>query len=205
MEVTLRNPTEFAAFDGRRRALLAAAGILSVSTRLHSQDASGSASGTRAARGFTVASGKSRKGEPLLLRGIDPVTVKLSAQDTGGAIVIFETTTSPGDGPGLHRHVSQDEWWYVLDGEFVFQVGTEKFRAAKGASVFGPRQIPHSFLSIGDVPGKMLISFQPAGEMEEFFEEFAKFTTAVSAGRQPERLPQDGRYGIYRVGPRVTP
>jgi mannose-6-phosphate isomerase-like protein (cupin superfamily) len=201
----MRNSMKYKRLDQSRRTLLTAAAMLGVSPTLHSQDASNPAPATRTAGGFTVASGKSRKGEPLLLRAIDPITVKLSAQDTGGALVIFETTTSPGDGPGLHKHVSQDEWWYVLDGEFVFQVGTEKFRAARGASVFGPRQIPHSFLSIGTIPGKMLISFQPAGQIEEMFEEYAKLTTALTAGRQPERPPQDGRYGIYRVGPRVTP
>jgi quercetin dioxygenase-like cupin family protein len=201
----MRNSMKYTGLDHSRRTLLKCAAMFGVSSALHSQDAPNPARVTWPEGGFSVASGKSRRGEPLLLRGIDPVAVKLSAQDTGGGLVVFETTTSPGDGPGLHRHVSQDEWWYVLDGEFVFQVGAEKFRAARGASVFGPRQIPHSFLSIGTVPGKMLISFQPAGQMEQFFEEYAKLTTARSAGRQPERPPEDGRYGIYRIGPRVTP
>jgi mannose-6-phosphate isomerase-like protein (cupin superfamily) len=147
---------------------------------------------------------KSRRGEPLMLRGKDATTVKVSSADTGGQLVVFETTTSPGDGPGLHRHPDQDEWWYVLSGEFVFQVGEEKFRVPAGGSVFGPRRVPHSFLSVGTVPGRMIISFQPAGEAEQFFEEYAKFTTALSAGQQPPP-PVDGRFGIYRVGPRVTP
>ena len=147
---------------------------------------------------------KSRRGEPLMLRGKDPTTVKVSSADTGGQLVVFETTTSPGDGPGLHRHAAQDEWWYVLSGEFVFQVGDEKFRVPAGGSVFGPRRVPHSFVSVGNVPGRMIISFQPAGEMEQFFEEYAKMTTALHAGQQPPP-PVDGRFGIYRVGPRVSP
>ena len=139
-----------------------------------------------------------------MLRGKDPTMVKVSSADTGGQLVVFETTTSPGDGPGLHRHADQDEWWYVLSGEFVFQVGHEKFRAPAGGSVFGPRRVPHSFVSVGTDPGRMLISFQPAGQMEQFFEEYAKMTTALRAGQQTPP-PVDGRFGIYRVGPRVSP
>jgi mannose-6-phosphate isomerase-like protein (cupin superfamily) len=85
----------------------------------------------------------------MLLRGTDPTTVKVSGADTAGQLVVFESTTSSGNGPGLHKHADQDEWWYVLEGEFIFQVGDEKFRAKVRASVFGPRAVPHSFLSVG--------------------------------------------------------
>jgi quercetin dioxygenase-like cupin family protein len=187
-----------------RRTLLKLAALVSGAPNLKSQNVPVQASPTRASKGFTIRRGKSRRGEPLLLRGKDPTTVKVSGLDTGGELAVFETTTSPGDGPPLHKHANQDEWWYVLEGEFVFQVGEEKFRADAGASVFGPRGIPHSFLSVGTAPGRMIISFLPAGRMEEFFEEFAKFTTALSAGEKPEAPPNNARHGIEPVGPRVT-
>jgi mannose-6-phosphate isomerase-like protein (cupin superfamily) len=135
----------------------------------------------------------------MLLRGTDPTTIKVSGADTGGQLVVFESTTSPGNGPGLHKHANQDEWWYVLEGEFVFQVGEQKFRANAGASIFGPRTVPHSFLSVSTTPGKMIITFQPAGRMEAFFEEFAKVTTA-----RPDAMVNGVVYGIEGVGPRVT-
>ena len=67
----------------------------------------------------------------------DPTTIKVSGADTaeGNSLAVSKATTSPGNGPGLHKHASQDEWWYVLEGEFVFQVGEQKFRANAGASV----------------------------------------------------------------------
>ena len=145
-----------------RRTMLKAATLAGASSISKSQKASAQ----RAQQGFFIAPGKSRRGEPLLLRGKDPMTVKVSASDTAGQLVSFEATIAPGEGPGLHKHASQDEWWYVLDGEFVFQVGEQKFRAPAGTSVFGPRGIPHSFLSTGTVRGKMIITFQPAGKME---------------------------------------
>lgn len=181
-----------------RRTILKTA-LASTSPLLKSQDAPAGSTSLPAQKGFSVPEGKSRRGEPLLLRGKDPTTIKVSGADTGGQFVVFESTTSSGNGPGLHKHASQDEWWYVLQGEFVFQVGEQKFRAHAGASVFGPRAVPHSFLSIGAIPGKMLITFQPAGRMEAFFEEFAKVTTA-----QPGALVNGSLYGIESMGPRVT-
>ena len=182
-----------------RRTVLKAATLASSSSLLKSQEASSQGSSARATKGFHVARGKSRRGEPMLLRGMDPTTIKVAGADTGGQLVVFESTTAPGNGPGLHKHASQDEWWYVLEGEFIFQIGEQKFRANAGASVFGPRAVPHSFLSVGTVPGKMIITFQPAGRMEAFFEDFAKVTTA-----RPDALVNGSLYGIEGVGPRVT-
>ena len=134
-----------------RRLLLRTLALAGCSQTVRPQD--GPAPSRSAAAGFMIPPGKSRRGEPLMLRGNDPTTIKVSSADTGGQLVVFETTTSPGDGPGLHRHTAQDEWWYVLSGEFVFQVGDEKFRVPAGGSVFGPRRVPHSFVSVGNVPG----------------------------------------------------
>ena len=84
-------------------------------------------------------------------------------------------------------------------GRICFQVGDQKFRAIAGDSVFGPRTVPHSFLSVGEISGKMIIAFQPAGKMEAFFEEFARVTTA-----RPDAMVNGSVYGIEAVGPRVT-
>jgi mannose-6-phosphate isomerase-like protein (cupin superfamily) len=61
----------------------------------------------------------------------------------------------------------QDEWFFVLDGEFLFQVGENTFRLAKGDSILGPRTVTHAFASLGDT-GRLMIIYQPAGTMEKF-------------------------------------
>jgi mannose-6-phosphate isomerase-like protein (cupin superfamily) len=35
--------------------------------------------------------------------------------------------------------LAQDEWWYVLEGEYVFQIGEKRLQAKVGDSVFGPK------------------------------------------------------------------
>ena len=39
-----------------------------------------------------------------------------------------------------------------------------------------PRRVPHVWAYVGEMPGKILIGFQPAGKMETFFQEAAKIS-----------------------------
>ena len=122
--------------------------------------------------GFSVAAGKDRFDERIKLGG-EPNDCKVSAQDTNGAMSVFEFT---GSGWPRHLHYDQDEWIYVIGGEFEFQVGKDKkrFRAGAGESVFLPRKVPHVWGCISGKPGKIINLYQPAGRMEEFFRELGK-------------------------------
>ena len=121
--------------------------------------------------GFSVAAGEDRFGEGVQLGG-EPNDCKLSARDTNGAMAVFEFT-GYGGGP-RHLHNDQDEWIYVVDGEFEFQVGDKRFRAGAGESVFLPRQVAHVWACGSGKPGKIITVYQPAGKMEEFFREVSK-------------------------------
>jgi DNA-binding transcriptional MerR regulator/quercetin dioxygenase-like cupin family protein len=129
--------------------------------------------------GFSVAAGKDRFDEGVRLGG-EPNDCKVSARDTGGAMCVFEFSGS-GSGP-RHAHGAQDEWIYVLDGEFDFSVGTEQFRAGPGQSVFIPRGCEHAWAVAGDRPGRVIDTYQPAGTMEAFFREVGKY---AREGRPP--------------------
>jgi mannose-6-phosphate isomerase-like protein (cupin superfamily) len=100
----------------------------------------------------------------------------VSAKDTAGAMAVFESAVPRKGGPPAHVHEDQDEWFFVLEGEFDFEVGEERFRLRPGDSVLAPRKVAHVWASVGDRPGKMAIVFQPAGKMEEFFRELGKLT-----------------------------
>ena len=116
--------------------------------------------------GFSVPAGGDRLGEHIKLGG-EPVDCKLSARDTDGAMSIFEFTS----GWPRHLHREQDEWIYVVDGEFEFVVGAEQFRLGAGESVFLPREVAHVWGPVGGKPGKVINVYQPACKMEEFFRE----------------------------------
>jgi DNA-binding transcriptional MerR regulator/quercetin dioxygenase-like cupin family protein len=125
--------------------------------------------------GFSVAAGKDRFGEPIKLggRGGEPMDCKVSGQDTNGALCVFEFNCKSG-GP-RHLHHEQDEWIYVIDGDFELQLGDKRFRIGASESVFIPRKVPHVWACVSRKPGKIINMYQPAGKMEEFFRELGKY------------------------------
>jgi DNA-binding transcriptional MerR regulator/quercetin dioxygenase-like cupin family protein len=122
--------------------------------------------------GFSVGAGSDRFGEDIKLGG-EPNNCKVSGRDTDGAMCVFEFTGS-GGGP-RHLHFEQDEWIYVIQGEFEFQVGDKHLRLGAGESVFLPRKVAHIWGCVSARPGKILNVYQPAGRMEEFFRAVSRF------------------------------
>lgn len=122
--------------------------------------------------GFSVGAGEDRFHEHIKL-GDDPNDCKISSKDTNGAMCVFEYTGTSG-GP-RHLHHDQDEWVYVVNGEFQFEVGDEKRYLGNGESVFLPRNVRHAWACVGGKAGKVINVYQPAGKMEAFFREIGKY------------------------------
>jgi quercetin dioxygenase-like cupin family protein len=125
----------------------------------------------RAEKGFKVSSGEGRFGERFKMKGVtlNLLDVKISSRDTDGALAVFEQTGfTPRGGPPLHIHHFQDELFYVFRGEYLFQVGEDRHRLKTGDTIFLPRKVPHAFVQLTE-EGKMVVAYQPAGKMEEFF------------------------------------
>jgi len=105
--------------------------------------------------------------------GYSSILFKVVPRETNGGLFIVEHTHLVTGGPPLHLHLHQEEWFYVMEGEVLFQVGDRRTRLHAGDSILGPRGIPHTFSLVGEKQGRMLIAFTPAGKMEEFFREAA--------------------------------
>jgi mannose-6-phosphate isomerase-like protein (cupin superfamily) len=119
---------------------------------------------------FKVESGKDRFNQDFFYRG-NHFFLKVSSKDTNGELCIYDSTRTKKGGPRLHLHHAQDEWFFVLKGEFTFHVGEETFYLKEGDSLFGPREIPHAFALTSEGDGRLMLTYQPAGSMEEFFKE----------------------------------
>ncbi|GGF07167.1 cupin domain-containing protein [Hymenobacter cavernae] len=133
----------------------------------------------RPTKGFKIQAGEGRLHGHLQLKGVNAniLDVKISGKDTNGNLAIFEQTSlSQGRGTPLHVHPAQDEVFYVLDGEYAFQVGDDKYRLRTGDSIFLPRQVPHAWTQVSP-KGKMLVTLQPAGKLEDFFVTMAALKT----------------------------
>ena len=105
--------------------------------------------------------------------GFSRISFKTSPQETGGNLFLIEHTNLVSGGPPLHLHHAQEEWFYIMEGEVLFQVGEKRLQLKPGDSVLAPRKIPHGFTGTGTKPARMLIAFTPAGKMEQFFTDIA--------------------------------
>jgi mannose-6-phosphate isomerase-like protein (cupin superfamily) len=157
-------------------------------------------SDARGAKGIRVGAGQDRYQEELLIMG-GKFDLKVSAKDTGGDLCIYDTVRHTKGGPALHRHHHQDEWFYVLRGEFVVRVGEDTVRIGPGDCAFAPRRVPHAFAMVSEGEGQMLVLFQPAGTMEDFFHGMAKFGRDIP--KDQERLWKDlwAVHGMEVLGP----
>lgn len=126
---------------------------------------------TRNDKGFKISAGEGRLHGHIRLKGVNSnvLDVKVSGTDTDGDLAIFEQTSlSPGRGTPLHIHHSQDEIFYVLEGNYYFQVGDQQFELKTGDSIFLPRKVAHAWTQVSTT-GKMTVIVQPAGKLEDFF------------------------------------
>jgi len=145
-----------------------------------------------------VLAGHDRFGEHKGL-GISIIAFKVSTQDSGGAALVIENTNRAKGGPARHLHVEQDELFYVLGGEYLIEVGEERFNLKPGDSLLAPRKIPHVWAYVGDKVGRLLITFVPAAKMEAFFREVSKDDA------MPPQDPELWRaHGMELLGPPLS-
>ena len=106
--------------------------------------------------------------------------VRASASTTNGAFSLFEEVPPLIDTP-LHVHEREDEYFFILEGEHVFQVGDNTFQVGPGAFVVAPRGIPHSQRRVVPGEGRQLVLTAPAG-FEGFFRDLAEVEAAGNLG-----------------------
>ena len=132
---------------------------------------------------------------------VNTITIRIHGRDTDGATSVVETLDSPGEGPPPHRHQRESETFHVLEGDYEFMCDGKTFKAGRGATVFAPRGLPHNYRNLGKTPGRLMVTFTPAG-FEGFFEEVG----ALSATQQEiPRVTEIGKkYGLEIFPPPNT-
>lgn len=152
----------------------------------------------RRSTGVLVRAGQDRLESPLTVFGSLRLDMKVLPGDSVGALHILEHTDEAKGGPPQHIHHHQDEWFYVLEGAYVLVVGDERFDLGPGDSVFAPRGVPHVWAHTSAGTGRLLLAFQPAGQMESFFKGLAQAGSTPS----PDVLgPLFSSHGMTVVGP----
>ena len=150
--------------------------------------------------GMLVRAATDRFDQPYSL-GVGHMECKVSGRDTAGAFALFEALTHKEDRPVRHLHHEQDEWFYVLAGEYEMHVGDRVFHIAPGDSVFAPRKVPHVWGCVSETPGRIMAMLQPAGTIEEFFRELPQYVARKAS--LPELAELNRRHGMEVLGPRL--
>lgn len=156
------------------------------------------------AKGFNVRRGETRNGTHLTMKGVtrNTLDLKIGSADTDGGLAVFEQIgESPNGGPPLHIHAAQDEFFHVIQGDYRFQVGEDVFPASTGDTIFLPRGVPHAFIQLS-TSARMLVTYQPAGDMEAFFQETALWA-APPDRKEVARVFR--AHGMEVVGPPLKP
>jgi len=113
-------------------------------------------------------------GKQLNVLGI-PMFIRIHGHETGGTVSVVESHDVPGGGPPPHIHHREDETFQILEGEYEWTVGGKTFTAQKGATIFAPRGVPHTYRYLGQKPGRLMCVITPSG-FEGFFEEIGAMT-----------------------------
>jgi quercetin dioxygenase-like cupin family protein len=110
------------------------------------------------------------------------VNVILSQEQGGGLMSIVEFAGPPGDMPPLHLHRTDDEAWYVLEGEMSFFVGDEQpIRVKARGLAFGSKGVPHTYRVESSEPARWLAICTPG--------DFQRFVVAASRPAERPELP----------------
>jgi quercetin dioxygenase-like cupin family protein len=137
-------------------------------------------------------------------------TIKASGETTNGRVAVIEHLAPQGAGSPLHVHHREDEWFYVTEGALTFWVGGEVSEAPAGSFVYGPRDIPHTFL-VSSSQARFLLVTEPAG-FEGFLRTMGQPAPSLTIP-PPAAPPSDlaplvaaaAEYGIEILGPPGIP
>jgi quercetin dioxygenase-like cupin family protein len=178
-----------------RRSFLAAA-IAASPAALVAQSTNAKAS----PKAVRVARGEDRLGERHNI-GLSTTVFKVLTKDSGGALFVMEHQSHEKGGPPRHLHHNEDEWFYVVEGEYIAEIGSDRFQLKPGDSLLAPRQVAHAWAFVGNAAGRLLISFAPANKMEAFFRDNAK---GFSNGKYPNDAAFFRAYDCELIGPPLT-
>jgi mannose-6-phosphate isomerase-like protein (cupin superfamily) len=111
-------------------------------------------------------------------------TAKVSGAQTSGRITILDFLNPPGFAPPVHRHLVEDEIFYVISGSAVYTCDGETFAAEAGDTVFLPVGSTHTFRVSDEQPFRTLQITVPSG--------FEEFTAEAGTPAASHDLPQPG-------------
>lgn len=109
----------------------------------------------------------SGQGEQRWFCGGGKHTWLATAEETGGAFLMFEFVGEQNKATPVHFHPGVDETFYMLEGEILLDFSGERRSLSAGGFVVMPRGIPHAFKVVS--PQARMLTLLTPGLGEDFF------------------------------------
>lgn len=118
--------------------------------------------------------------------------ILLAENESGdGSYSLLHLTAPPHFETPYHLHETEDEAFYVLDGELTVICDGKKITAGPGSYLFLPRGVPHGFRSTGDTDSHVLIHAMPGGKAGFIGMMLAMATRVDDRHKLPQAPPPD--------------
>ena len=148
--------------------------------------------------GFTRTSDDTDERAPSPSGMFDTEVVRSSDSERRLAIFVFPAGDHhPYRGAPLHVHHEQDEWLYILAGEFVAEVGGKRMRLKPGDSLLMPMKLPHRWSVAQEQHCGAIHLYSPAGLMEMDWSPVAQDTDPKN---QEARKAEFEKHGLTLLG-----
>jgi mannose-6-phosphate isomerase-like protein (cupin superfamily) len=121
--------------------------------------------------------------------------LKATAASTQGRFSLMERTLPPrGRMPPAHRHMGNDEAYFVLDGTVEFHVSDVVFAGDVGEFVLVQAGEAHTFGNTGTAPARLLVLHAPA--LDAYFEDLEALWGAPKPPDRQAELTLMQRHGM---------
>ena len=110
----------------------------------------------------------------------DRYTFLVTGEESGGSMFALDCVVGASGGPPPHRHLAEDELFYVFEGSISLTLDDETRVIGPGQSAFVPRGTRHTYVNTSEADARMIAVYTPSG-MEGWFREVCTPVTDESA------------------------
>jgi quercetin dioxygenase-like cupin family protein len=108
---------------------------------------------------------------------------KVTAEASGGSLLIEEWALAPGEMIPPHTHACEDECSYVLQGELTCYVGGELVLASQRSYIVKPCGMPHAFYNAGAETVRVMEILTPGDGFEGYFDAYEEIVSQNKGAR----------------------
>ena len=126
------------------------------------------------------------EGEKRWFFGGGTHTWKVTEEESGGSIMVFEDELVAGKTTPWHNHPDSDELAYVIEGEIDVNIGGQKQRVRTGGMWMTPRGVNHAFIVVS--PTARILALQTPGSAQAFYYGASEPATDVEGSVDFDRI-----------------